>query len=211
MFKVGDIVKSKSGRIGNGIHGIVKIGPDNELYVIDNENNHKICLKNCEHLFTVINNINIDQKESMRLLYQHYSCELDIENLRDFYIKYENDIDKSFNEYISDMIGIVKYKIKYDAFISILLKTLKEKYPDFIFINDNIFDNSETIRINVYNIPDEIYDRKINNTLQSIENELYEISNSFIKHEFDVLFFTNSVSTTKKYYNHILKKYNKEN
>lgn len=206
MFNIGDIVRAKSGRIGNGMYGTIEIGPDNELYVIDNENSPELCLKGNEHLFSAVGNV-LDGNGSSKLLDRHYSDNINIEDLRNFYIKYQNDVTRTFDEFLFSMFGELKYDIKREAFINILLKTLKEKYPDFIFINEGVPDDSRSIGIGVYNIPDEIYNRTLKLNLRSIEDELYDLSNKFLPDEFDVLFFTRSKSVTIEHYSHILEKY----
>lgn len=209
MFIIGDIVRAKSGRIGNGMYGTVEIGPENKLYVIDNENSPEICLEGNEHLFTIVGNIR-DSNGSSKLLDRHYSDNINIEDLRNFYIKYQNDVTRTFDEFLFSRFGELKYDIRREAFINVLLKTLKEKYPDFIFINEGVPDDSRSIGIGVYNIPDEIFGRKLTSDFRSIEDELYDISDDFSEYDFDVLFFTRNVSTTKEHYKNILEKYSKD-
>lgn len=132
-------------------------------------------------------------------------------NIEEFYNKHKSNLFLSLEEYYKQFENDIKYNIKRDAFINVLLKTLKEKYPNYIIINEGVPDDHSSIGIGIFNIPDEVLNREYKSNFRSIEDECYNLVTDTFNDEFDVLFFCRNVSTTKEHYQYRIDRYNKEN
>lgn len=207
-FKIGDIVYHKCGRMCNGKYGYVAIGPYDTLCVLDNERAPECEVKGNEHLLSIVGHM--DKNPELLNIWSYQDPFYTIEDLRDFYKKYQDDLTKNFDDMLNEMKASFRYKVKKEAFTNILLKKLKEKYPEYIIIEQGCHDDPETIGIYIYNIPDDIYTKTFKLECKSMEDECYDLVHDINHGEFDVLFFLKSETITNEHYSHILEKYSKK-
>lgn len=132
-----------------------------------------------------------------------------LQDLQDFYLKNKEHLNISFDDYVKDMYGSIKWAIKRDAFTNLLLKKLKEKYPEYIITNTGVDDDPNSIGIAIYNVPEDLYFRGLKNDCKSLEDECYDLMYDLCQGEMDVLFFIINETTTKEHYGHILEQYKK--